>query len=58
MVNFVQFVRDYWVHVLCPMGFVVGYYLDRWNDEKLTNFRNKSVLFKRELKPNEEVTWK
>ncbi|KAI5162533.1 Nadh Dehydrogenase [Ubiquinone] 1 Beta Subcomplex Subunit 1 [Manis pentadactyla] len=30
----------------------------RKNDEKLTAFRNKSVLFKRELRPNEEVTWK
>ncbi|XDA86071.1 hypothetical protein R6Z07F_015826 [Ovis aries] len=31
---------------------------DRKNDEKLAAFRNKSLLYKRELKPNEEVTWK
>ncbi|CAM5151854.1 unnamed protein product [Natator depressus] len=58
MVNFVQAVREYWVHILCPMGFVIGCYLDRRNDEKLSAFRNKSMLFKRELKPGEEVTWK
>ncbi|XP_066197470.1 NADH dehydrogenase [ubiquinone] 1 beta subcomplex subunit 1 isoform X1 [Saccopteryx leptura] len=56
--NLVQIVRDHWVHILVPLGFVVGYYLDRKNDEKLTAFRNKSLLFKRELRPNEEVTWK
>ncbi|XP_006155868.2 NADH dehydrogenase [ubiquinone] 1 beta subcomplex subunit 1 [Tupaia chinensis] len=58
MTNFLQIVRDHWVHILVPMGFVFGCYLDRKNDEKLTAFRNKSVLFKRELRPNEEVTWK
>ena len=57
MMNLLQVVRDHWVHVLVPMGFVFGYYLDRKNDEKLTAFRNKSLLYKRELKPNEEVTW-
>ncbi|XP_012580124.1 PREDICTED: NADH dehydrogenase [ubiquinone] 1 beta subcomplex subunit 1 [Condylura cristata] len=56
--NLLQMVRDHWVHVLVPMGFVLGCYLDRKNDEKLTAFRNKSMLFKRELRPNEEVTWK
>ncbi|XP_032261704.1 NADH dehydrogenase [ubiquinone] 1 beta subcomplex subunit 1 [Halichoerus grypus] len=56
--NVIQIVRDHWVHILVPMGFVLGCYLDRKNDEKLTAFRNKSLLFKRELRPNEEVTWK
>ncbi|EHH63836.1 hypothetical protein EGM_16888 [Macaca fascicularis] len=58
MVNLLQIVRDHWVHVLAPVGFVIGCYLDRKNDERLTAFRNKSALFKRELRPNEEVTWK
>ncbi|XP_043835219.1 NADH dehydrogenase [ubiquinone] 1 beta subcomplex subunit 1-like [Dromiciops gliroides] len=58
MVNLIQAVRDHWVHILVPVGFVVGYYLDKRSDEKLTAFWNKSMLFKRELKPNEEVTWK
>ncbi|CAK7311509.1 NADH dehydrogenase [ubiquinone] 1 beta subcomplex subunit 1 [Vulpes lagopus] len=40
------------------MGFALGCYLDRKNDEKLTAFWNKSLLFRRELRPNEEVTWK
>ncbi|XP_023394118.1 NADH dehydrogenase [ubiquinone] 1 beta subcomplex subunit 1 isoform X1 [Pteropus vampyrus] len=56
--NLIQIVRDHWVHVLVPMGFVIGCYLDGKNDEKLTAFRNKSLLFKRELRPHEEVTWK
>ncbi|XP_054604038.1 NADH dehydrogenase [ubiquinone] 1 beta subcomplex subunit 1 [Nothobranchius furzeri] len=47
-----------WTHVLVPMGFVIGWYLDKQQDQKLTAFRNKSVLFRRELKPGEEVTWK
>ena len=42
----------------CPCGICLGYDLDRKNDEKLTAFWNKSLLYKRELKPNEEVTWK
>ncbi|KAM9238815.1 NADH dehydrogenase [ubiquinone] 1 beta subcomplex subunit 1 isoform 1-T1 [Leptosomus discolor] len=58
MVNFAQALRDHWVHILVPLGFVIGCYLDRWNDEKLSTFRNKSLLYRRELKPGEEVTWK
>uniref|UniRef100_A0A8C3UU65 NADH dehydrogenase [ubiquinone] 1 beta subcomplex subunit 1 n=8 Tax=Passeriformes TaxID=9126 RepID=A0A8C3UU65_CATUS len=58
MVNFAQAVRDHWVHILVPLGFVIGCYLDRWNDERLSAFRNKSLLYKRELKPGEEVTWR
>ncbi|XP_004434267.1 PREDICTED: NADH dehydrogenase [ubiquinone] 1 beta subcomplex subunit 1 [Ceratotherium simum simum] len=58
MMNLIQIVRDHWVHVLVPVGFVLGCYLDRKNDEKLTAFRNKSVLYKRELRTNEDVTWK
>ncbi|NP_001126594.1 NADH dehydrogenase [ubiquinone] 1 beta subcomplex subunit 1 [Pongo abelii] len=58
MVNLLQIVRDHWVHVLVPMGFVIGCYLDKKSDEQLTAFRNKSMLFKRGLQPNEEVTWK
>ncbi|CAD7673349.1 unnamed protein product [Nyctereutes procyonoides] len=46
------------MHTLLPVGFVVGCYLDRKNDEKLTAFWNKSLLFKRELRCNEGVTWK
>ncbi|XP_052041179.1 NADH dehydrogenase [ubiquinone] 1 beta subcomplex subunit 1 [Apodemus sylvaticus] len=53
-----QLVREHWVHILVPVGFLFGCYLDRKDDEKLTAFRNKSMLFQRELRPNEEVTWK
>ncbi|XP_069494023.1 NADH dehydrogenase [ubiquinone] 1 beta subcomplex subunit 1 isoform X1 [Ambystoma mexicanum] len=58
MVKVLNFVRDHWANVFVPLGFVIGWYWDRKNDEGLTEFRNKSLLFKRELRPNEEVTWK
>uniref|UniRef100_A0A9J8B139 NADH dehydrogenase [ubiquinone] 1 beta subcomplex subunit 1 n=6 Tax=Cyprininae TaxID=2743694 RepID=A0A9J8B139_CYPCA len=58
MVNFAAAVREHWVNILVPLGFVIGVYLDRWNDQKLTAFRNKSALYSRELKPGEEYTWK
>uniref|UniRef100_UPI00202208E0 NADH dehydrogenase [ubiquinone] 1 beta subcomplex subunit 1-like n=1 Tax=Myodes glareolus TaxID=447135 RepID=UPI00202208E0 len=53
-----QLVREHWVHILVPVGFVFGCCLDRRDDVKLTAFRNKRMLFRRELRPNEEVTWK
>ncbi|XP_055461074.1 NADH dehydrogenase [ubiquinone] 1 beta subcomplex subunit 1-like [Psammomys obesus] len=56
--NLFQLVRDHWVHILVPSGFIFGCYLDRRDDEKLTAFRNKSMLFQRELRSNEEVIWK
>ncbi|XP_012505899.1 PREDICTED: NADH dehydrogenase [ubiquinone] 1 beta subcomplex subunit 1 [Propithecus coquereli] len=55
MVNLLHLVCDHWVYVLVPMGFVFGCYLDRKNDEKLTAFWNRSMLFKRELRSSEEV---
>ncbi|XP_018590818.1 NADH dehydrogenase [ubiquinone] 1 beta subcomplex subunit 1 [Scleropages formosus] len=58
MVNVASVLRNHWVNVLVPLGFVIGVYLDRKNDEKLTAFRNKSKLYSRELKPGEEFTWK
>lgn len=47
MVNFVALAREHWVNILVPMGFVIGWYLDKQQDQKLTAFRNKSVLFSR-----------
>ncbi|XP_055448787.1 NADH dehydrogenase [ubiquinone] 1 beta subcomplex subunit 1 isoform X3 [Psammomys obesus] len=58
IMNLFQLIRDHWVHILVPAGFIFGCYLDRRDDEKLTAFRNKSMLFQRELRSNEEVTWK
>uniref|UniRef100_A0A671E3H7 NADH dehydrogenase [ubiquinone] 1 beta subcomplex subunit 1 n=1 Tax=Rhinolophus ferrumequinum TaxID=59479 RepID=A0A671E3H7_RHIFE len=43
------------VHIFTPVGFVFGYYLDIKNYEKFTDFWNNSMLFKRELRPNEEI---
>ncbi|XP_037541500.1 NADH dehydrogenase [ubiquinone] 1 beta subcomplex subunit 1-like isoform X2 [Nematolebias whitei] len=48
----------HWSFVLVPMGFVIGWYLDNREDENMTIFRNKSTLYKRELKPGETETWK
>lgn len=47
MVNFVALVRDHWVNILVPMGIVIGYYMDKAQDQKLTAFRNKSALYNR-----------
>ncbi|XDV41199.1 hypothetical protein PO909_010104 [Leuciscus waleckii] len=47
MVNFAAAIREHWVHILVPLGFVIGVYLDRRNDQKLTAFRNKSALYSR-----------
>ncbi|XP_051510297.1 NADH dehydrogenase [ubiquinone] 1 beta subcomplex subunit 1-like isoform X1 [Myxocyprinus asiaticus] len=58
MVNFAAAFREHWVNILVPLGFVIGVYLDRRNDQKLTAFRNKSALYSRELKPGEQFTWK
>ncbi|KAM8832745.1 NADH dehydrogenase [ubiquinone] 1 beta subcomplex subunit 1 [Spinachia spinachia] len=58
MVNFVSLARDHWVNILVPMGFVIGWYLDKRQDQKLSAFRNQSLLYGRELKPGEETTWK
>lgn len=58
MAKFATLVRELWPNLLVPIGFVIGIYLDRLQDQKLTAFRNKSALYSRELKPGEEFTWK
>ncbi|XP_059771162.1 NADH dehydrogenase [ubiquinone] 1 beta subcomplex subunit 1-like [Balaenoptera ricei] len=58
MMNLLPIVGDHWVHILVPIGFVFECSLDRKNDEKLTAFWNKNLSHKRELRPNEEITWK
>ncbi|KAJ0064561.1 hypothetical protein NL108_009764 [Boleophthalmus pectinirostris] len=58
MLNLAALAKNRWVLILAPTGFVIDMYLDTKQDEKLTAFRNKSLLFGRELKPGEKVTWK
>ncbi|XP_072842687.1 NADH dehydrogenase [ubiquinone] 1 beta subcomplex subunit 1 isoform X2 [Pogona vitticeps] len=58
MMKVLQLLRDHWALSLVPLGFIVGCYLDRKNDEELSLYRNKSKLFQRPLKPGEEVTWR
>ncbi|EFB20506.1 hypothetical protein PANDA_015168, partial [Ailuropoda melanoleuca] len=58
IINVIQIVRDHQLRILVPVGFVLGCYLDRKTDERLTAFWNKSILFKRELRCSERVTWK
>lgn len=47
MVNFVALAREHWVNIFVPMGFVIGWYLDKQEDKKLMAFRNKSALYSR-----------
>jgi NADH dehydrogenase (ubiquinone) 1 beta subcomplex subunit 1 len=49
--------RQY-VYALVPMsGFMLGWWLDRKETERMTRFRDKSALFGRELKPGEKPSW-
>ncbi|XP_072218372.1 NADH dehydrogenase [ubiquinone] 1 beta subcomplex subunit 1 [Leuresthes tenuis] len=57
MVNFASVARQYGIHIFVPLGFVIGLFMDKQQDKKLTAFRNKSILYSRELKPGEVVTW-
>ncbi|GAA6228888.1 NADH dehydrogenase [ubiquinone] 1 beta subcomplex subunit 1 [Lates japonicus] len=57
MIKIVTFAREHWIQILVPMGFLIGRLLDKLQDHKLTAFRNKSILYSRELKPGEKVTW-
>uniref|UniRef100_A0A8C9GHG7 NADH dehydrogenase [ubiquinone] 1 beta subcomplex subunit 1 n=1 Tax=Piliocolobus tephrosceles TaxID=591936 RepID=A0A8C9GHG7_9PRIM len=41
--------------ILVRIGFVFVCYLKRKNNEKLTAFWKKSMLFKRELRPTEKL---
>ncbi|XP_047571094.1 NADH dehydrogenase [ubiquinone] 1 beta subcomplex subunit 1-like [Lutra lutra] len=56
MMNVIRIIRDQKAHTLVPVGFVLGCYLDRKNDEKPMAFWKKN-LSRRELRPKEEVTW-
>uniref|UniRef100_A0A8C6MP86 NADH dehydrogenase [ubiquinone] 1 beta subcomplex subunit 1 n=1 Tax=Mus spicilegus TaxID=10103 RepID=A0A8C6MP86_MUSSI len=60
-----QLRSEHWVHILVPVGFP-GLHREtlsrkkknqKKKKKKLTAFRNKSMLFQRELRPN-EVTCK
>ena len=33
----IQMACDHWIHILVPIQFVLGCYLDKMNDEKLTH---------------------
>ncbi|XP_059013160.1 NADH dehydrogenase [ubiquinone] 1 beta subcomplex subunit 1-like [Mustela lutreola] len=56
MMNVIQIICDQKAHTFVLVGFVLGCYLDRKNDEKPTAFHKKN-LSRRELRPKEEVTW-
>ncbi|XP_032187477.1 NADH dehydrogenase [ubiquinone] 1 beta subcomplex subunit 1-like [Mustela erminea] len=56
MMNVIQIICDQKAHTFVLVGFVLGCYLDRKNDEKPTAFQKKN-LSRRELRPKEEVTW-
>jgi NADH dehydrogenase (ubiquinone) 1 beta subcomplex subunit 1 len=49
--------RQY-VYAAVPMsGFMLGWWLDRKETERMIRFRDKSALFGRELKPGEKPSW-
>jgi NADH dehydrogenase (ubiquinone) 1 beta subcomplex subunit 1 len=49
--------RQY-VFAAIPMGgFMLGWWLDRKETERMVRFRDKSALFGRELKPGEKPSW-
>uniref|UniRef100_A0A8C6ICA2 NADH dehydrogenase [ubiquinone] 1 beta subcomplex subunit 1 n=1 Tax=Mus spicilegus TaxID=10103 RepID=A0A8C6ICA2_MUSSI len=53
-----KLVGDYWVHILVHIKFVIECYLNKKNDEKLTAFWSKAVMFKTQLRTQEEIlTW-
>ncbi|CAO2597409.1 NADH dehydrogenase [ubiquinone] 1 beta subcomplex subunit 1 [Lemmus lemmus] len=57
-VNLLQLIGDSWVHILVPVGLLIKCCPDRKDDEQLTAFWNKSMLFQRELRPKKEIPGK
>jgi NADH dehydrogenase (ubiquinone) 1 beta subcomplex subunit 1 len=49
--------RQYIYFAIPLTGFMIGWWLDRKETERMTMFRDKSALFGRELKPGEKPSW-
>ncbi|XP_066463633.1 NADH dehydrogenase [ubiquinone] 1 beta subcomplex subunit 1 [Eleutherodactylus coqui] len=55
MVNVMAQIREAWTYALLPASFLLGYWLDKWNDSRMDLYKNKSILYQRELKPSEDA---
>uniref|UniRef100_UPI003590213A NADH dehydrogenase [ubiquinone] 1 beta subcomplex subunit 1 n=1 Tax=Myxine glutinosa TaxID=7769 RepID=UPI003590213A len=53
-----QLIREFWPVGFLPLGFFIGSILDRHFDSQLASYRNKSRMYRRELRENETETWK
>ncbi|KDR07695.1 hypothetical protein L798_02749 [Zootermopsis nevadensis] len=49
--------RQYLYFAVPMTGFMLGWWLDRMETERMTLFRDKSALFGRELKPGDKPSW-
>ncbi|GFG33033.1 hypothetical protein Cfor_10750 [Coptotermes formosanus] len=49
--------RQYVLAAIPVSGFMLGWWLDRKETERMVRFRDKSALFGRELKPGEKPSW-
>lgn len=41
--------KNYWVIVFPMTGFMIGHWLDKIEDERMTSFRDKSALYGRKV---------
>ncbi|XP_076263850.1 NADH dehydrogenase (ubiquinone) MNLL subunit [Rhynchophorus ferrugineus] len=49
--------KGIWMVTIPVTGFVIGWYLDRLETERLSYFRDKSALYGRILKEGEKPSW-
>ncbi|NP_001171862.1 NADH dehydrogenase [ubiquinone] 1 beta subcomplex subunit 1 [Saccoglossus kowalevskii] len=52
-----QLIGRWWWVTVTPAFIALGYYLDKRSDNNYSRFKNKSVLYRRELQPGEKDPW-
>lgn len=56
--NTLKYLFNSYIPLIFPItGFIIGAYLDRYDDLRLVKFRDKSALYGRELAPGEQPSW-
>jgi len=50
----VELVRNYWWAAIMPAFGIVGYYLDKQQNYRYSGWKNRTQLYKRELKEGED----
>ena len=54
----IQWGRQCFIPMMFPsLGFLLGWWLERKEDERMTRFRDKSALYGRTLAPGEKPSW-